>query len=279
MIIDFHTHLFPKSICTGRECYCASEPAFEVLYRSPQSRLVGASDLLKEMDGGGVDQSVVFGFPWQNPDLFKLHNDYIMEVVQRHPGRLIGFGCFDPASGEAPQEVERCLAGGLAGIGELAFYRSGIDDDALDRLAPIMDICRERGRPVLFHTNEPVGHNYPGKTPNTLAQIYRMLKRFPANSIVLAHWGGGLFFFNLLKKEVKEQLRNVYFDTAASPYLYNPEIYRIAIQLVGAEKILFGSDYPLLAPARYFKELEVPNLTDAEREQICGLNAARLLKL
>jgi len=279
MIIDFHTHLFPESICSGRECYCESEPAFELLYHSPTSRLVSAPELLAAMDANGVDQSVVFGFPWQNPELFKLHNDYIMEVVQRHPGRLIGFGCFDPSSGEAPREAERCLAGGLAGIGELAFYRSGIDEDALDRLAPVMGICRDRGRPVLIHTNEPVGHAYPGKTPNTLAQIYRMVKRFPANRIVLAHWGGGLFFFNLLKKEVKEQLRNVYFDTAASPFLYDPEIYRIAIQLVGAEKILFGSDYPLLAPVRYFKELEAANLTDAEREQICGLNAARLLKL
>ena len=279
MIIDFHTHLFPESICSGRECFCESEPAFELLYHSPTSRLVSATELLAAMDANGIDQSVVFGFPWQNPELFKLHNDYIMEVVQRHSGRLIGFGCFDPFSGEAPREAERCLAGGLSGIGELAFYRSGIDDDAIDRLAPVMDICRDRGRPVLIHTNEPVGHAYPGKTPNTLAQIYRMVKRFSANSIVLAHWGGGLFFFNLLKKEVKEQLRNVYFDTAASPFLYNPEIYRIAIQLVGAEKILFGSDYPLLAPVRYFKEMEEANLTGVEREQICGLNAARLFKL
>jgi predicted TIM-barrel fold metal-dependent hydrolase len=279
MVIDFHAHLFPESICSGRQCYCESEPAFEWLYRSPASRLVSAPELLAAMDAHGVDTSVVFGFPWQNPELFKLHNDYIMEVVQRHPGRLIGFGCFDPCSGEAPQEAERCLAGGLSGIGELAFYRSGIDDDALDRLAPVMDICRDRGRPVLIHTNEPVGHAYPGKTPNTLAQLYRMVKRFPANTIVLAHWGGGLFFFNLLKKEVKEQLGNVYFDTAASPFLYSPEIYRIAIQLAGAQKILFGSDYPLLAPVRYFKELEEANLTDAEREQICGLNAARLLTL
>ena len=279
MIIDFHTHLFPESICSGRECCCDSEPAFEMLYRSPKSRMVSAPELLAAMDANGVDQSVIFGFPWQNPELFKMHNDCIIEAVQRHPDRLIGLGCFDPGSSKAPQEAERCLAGGLAGIGELAFYRSGIDDDALDRLAPVMDICRDRGRPVLIHTNEPVGHVYPGKTPNTLAQIYRMVKRFTANSIVLAHWGGGLFFFNLLKKEVKDRLKNVYFDTAASPFLYDPEIYRIAIQLVGAEKILFGSDYPLLAPVRYFKELEAANLTDAEREQICGLNAARLLKL
>jgi predicted TIM-barrel fold metal-dependent hydrolase len=180
--------------------------------------MVSAQQLLAAMDDNGVDKSVVFGFPWHNPELFKMHNDCIIEAVQRHPDRLIGLGCFDPGSSEAPQEAERCLAGGLAGIGELAFYRSGIDEDALDRLAPVMDICRDRGRPVLIHTNEPVGHAYPGKTPNTLAQIYRMVKRFPANSIVLAHWGGGLFFFNLLKKEVKDRLNNVYFDTAASPF-------------------------------------------------------------
>jgi predicted TIM-barrel fold metal-dependent hydrolase len=207
-----------------------------------------------------------------------MHNDCIMEAVQKHSGRLIGFGCFDPSSSEAPKEAERCLDGGLAGIGELGFYRSGIGDDALDRLAPVMDICRERRRPVLVHTNEPVGHNYPGKTPNTLTQIYRMIERFLENTIVLAHWGGGLFFFNLLKKEVRERLRNVYFDTAASPFLYDPAIYRIAIELVGVEKILFGSDYPLIQPKRYFQELDSLQLSAEQRAWICGLNAERLLK-
>jgi hypothetical protein len=279
VIIDFHTHLFPDTICSGRECYCDSEPAFGLLYRSPQSRLVNAPELLAAMDDNSVDKSVVFGFPWQDPELFKMHNDFIMEAVQRHPDRLIGLGCFDPGSGQAPQEAERCLDSGLAGIGELAFYRSGIEDAGLDRLVPVMDICRERGRPVLIHTNEPVGHAYPGKTPNTLAQIYRLISRFPENNIVLAHWGGGLFFFSLLKKEVKDRLRNVYFDTAASPFLYDPEIYRVAIRSVGVEKILLGSDYPLIEPKRYLAELDSLQLAREDRERICGLNAARLLKI
>jgi predicted TIM-barrel fold metal-dependent hydrolase len=278
MIIDFHTHLFPESICSGRQCYCGSDPAFGMLYRSPTSRLVRVPELLAAMDENGVDQSVVFGFPWQDPELFKMHNDCIMEAVQKHPGRLIGFGCFDPSSSTAAKEAERCLDAGLAGIGELAFYRSGIEDESLAQMAPVMAVCRERGRPVLIHTNEPVGHNYPGKTPNTLAQIYRLIERFSENTIVLAHWGGGLFFFNLLKKEVKDRLKNVYFDTAASPYLYDPAIYRIAIELVGVEKILFGSDYPLIEPQRYFKELDSLQLSTEQRAHICGLNAAHLLK-
>jgi uncharacterized protein len=277
MIIDFHTHLFPEFICSGRECYCDSEPAFDMLYRSPRSHLVSASELLAGMDAGGIDKSVVFGFPWQNPELFKMHNDCIMEAVQRAPDRLIGFGCFDPASSEAAKETERCLDAGLAGIGELAFYRSGLDDESLARLAPVMAICRERGRPVLIHTNEPIGHRYPGKTPNTLAQIYRLLDRFQENTLVLAHWGGGLFFFNLLKKEVKERFRNVYFDTAASPFLYDTAIYSIAVQTIGAEKVLFGSDYPLLPPSRYFKEMEQAGISGEVIARICGLNAARLL--
>jgi len=279
MIIDFHTLLFPESICSGRKACCESEPSFEMLYRSPQSRLVSAPELLAAMDENGVDRSVVFGFPWQNAELFRRHNDYIMNTVQRHPDRLIGFGCFDPGNSEAPREAERCLDGGLAGIGELAFYRSGIENEGLVELAPIMEICCERGRPVLIHTNEPVGHDYPGKTPITLSQVYRMVERFAANTIVLAHWGGGLFFFRLLKKDVKDKLRNVYFDTAASPFLYDDAIYRIAIQLAGVDKILFGSDFPLIPPARYFREIEASGLSVAERRQICGLNARRLLGL
>lgn len=279
MIIDFHTHLFPASICSGRQCFCDSEPAFDMLYRSPKSRLVGASELLAAMDENGVDRSVVFGFPWQRPELFKMHNDCITEAAQKHPGRLIGFGCFDPLSRDAAREAERCLDGGLSGIGELAFYGSGIDQEALDRLAPVMEICRERKRPVLIHTNEPIGHAYPGKTPVTLAQIYRLVKRFADTTIVLAHWGGGLFFFNLLKKEVKESLRNVYFDTAASPFLYDPGIYAVAAQTVGVEKVLFGSDYPLLPPSRYFTEMDAGGVSPRDRASICGQNAARILGL
>jgi uncharacterized protein len=81
----------------------------------------------------------------------------------------------------------------------------------------------------------------------------------------------------LLKKEVPEVFRRVYFDTAASPYLYRPQIYRLAAEMVGPEKILFGSDYPLLRPTRYLKEMEEANLPEDWRRMILGENLARLL--
>jgi predicted TIM-barrel fold metal-dependent hydrolase len=280
MIIDTHTHLFPEKIRKNRETYFPDEPAFQKLYQSPKSKLIGAREMLASMDANQVDKSVIFGFPWKDEGLFKRHNDYISEVVGRYPDRFIGLGCFDPFSDRSAEEAQRCIQeGGLSGIGELAFYQSGIEKASLAKLKPVMELCRDRNLPVLIHTNEPVGHQYPGKTPNTLAQIYQLVDTFPQNNIVLAHWGGGLFFFSLLKKEVKHRLNRVYFDTAASPYLYDPSVYRLAIELVGAEKILFGSDFPLLPPATYFEEMKAAGLSDEELGQICGLNAAKLFNV
>jgi len=277
MIIDFHTHIFPRDIRENRENFFPSEPAFKLLYKSAKSRLIGAVELMDVMDRNRVDKSVIFGFPWKNSAVFKPHNDYIIEMVQKYPDRFIGLACFEPSGKNAVAEAERCIAAGIAGIGELAFYQTGIDERALDRLAPIMEMCADRDLPVLIHTNEPVGHDYHGKTPITLAQIYRLIKRFPANKIVLAHWGGGMFFFGLMKKEVKQSLKNVYFDTAASPYLYDAQIYQIAAKIIGVDKILFGSDYPLLPPTRYLNEMAEAGLTQRQLAKISGENARQLL--
>lgn len=279
MIIDFHTHIFPGEIRADRGAYFNNEPEFKLLYDSPKSTLAGADDLIAAMDQNGVDISVVFGFPWRRSTHFIRHNDYILEAVSRYPGRLVGFCCLDPFDTAAPAEAERCLAGGLSGIGELAFYQSGFDSETLSHLAPLMALSREKNTPVLIHTNESVGHAYPGKAPVRLSQIYQMVKTFPQNRIVLAHWGGGIFFYHLMKKEVKEALANVFVDTAASPFLYDPKVFEIAVRIIGAGKILFGSDYPLLTPGRYFRDLAPLDLTLSDRKRICGLNAATLLGL
>jgi predicted TIM-barrel fold metal-dependent hydrolase len=279
MIIDVHTHLFHDRARHQREECFSSEPAFQLLYDSPNATMAGVDDLVAMMDEQEVDLSVTFGFPWQTSDNAREGNDYILEAVQRFPDRLVGFACVDPFWPGAAREVERCLDAGLQGVGELAFYRSGIDSDCLDRLEPVMELCHERNLPLMMHTNEPVGHRYPGKTPNTLAQIYGMVKRFPDNRLILAHWGGGLPFYYLLKKEVREVMANVWYDTAASPYLYDPAVYRAVGDIAGFDRILLGTDYPLLKPQRYLHDMEAAGLGEAEREAIGGGNAANLLGL
>ena len=279
MIIDFHAHIFPPFFTEKRSALFIDEPAFESIYRSPQARAVEVGELLRSMDEEGVDKSVVFGFPWERAEHYRRHNDYIIEAVQQHPDRLIGFCCFSPLSPEGPREAERCLLSGLSGVGELAVYDAGLSSRVTDALEEVMALCAQFDVPFLLHTNEPVGHDYAGKTPMTLRQIDRFLRAYPSNRIVLAHWGGGLLFYALMKKEVKEVLKNVWFDTAASPYLYIPDIYRIAGEVIGFEKILFGTDYPLLRPQRYLKEMASAGLSARSIEQITGLNAAHLLKI
>ncbi|GAB6906402.1 conserved hypothetical protein [Desulfosarcina cetonica] len=279
MIIDFHVHTFPAAIRDHRERFLDDEPEFKLLYEDPKSKLVSAENIIAMMDDQQIDVSVVFGFPWRNAETCRLNNDYVIEVVNQYPDRLRGFCCVDSLSPSAAEEVERCLNAGLSGVGELAFYGCGIDGQCQLSLDPIMSLCRERDVPVLLHTNEEVGHLYPGKTPNTMIQIYETISRFPDNSIVLAHWGGGIFFYQLLKKAVKETLKNVYYDTAASPFLYDSRIYAYARDLVGLDKVLLGTDYPLLKPARYLKEMREGGLSEAEIEVVCGQTAERLLKI
>lgn len=276
MIIDAHTHIFPACFREKRDSFFSNEPAFEMLYGPRSSKMEGFNNLLENMDAEGVDKSIVFGFPWKTTDHFKRHNDYIIEAVNANADRLIGFSCFDPVSAEGAKEAERCFSAGLKGVGELAVYDSPLIDDIISRLEDVMAVCLEHDAPLMIHTNEPIGHQYPGKQEITLKQIENFLRAYPDNKIILAHWGGGIFFFSLLKKEVKEEIKNVWFDTAASPFLYNPEIYKTAGSIMGYDKILFGTDYPLLKPARYFRELESSGIAPDDIEKIKGKNAAAL---
>ena len=162
-------------------------------------------------------------------------------------------------------------------MGELAWYEADLGEDLTSRLAPFAELCAHYRVPLLLHTNDPVGPVYPGKGALSLPALYNAIKAFPEVDWILAHWGGGLPFYGLMKKEGPEVLSRVYFDTAASPYLYRPQIYRLVAEMVGPEKIIFGSDYPLLPVSRYLKEMEDAGLPEDWREMILGENLARLL--
>ncbi len=277
MIIDSHTHLFPEKIKQDRSLYFEKEPEFKLLYNSPKARISLTDELILNMDLHRVDMSVVSGFPWRTPDLIRMNNDAVIEAVHRFPGRLKGLACFDVAWEGAADETQRCIDAGLNGAGELAFYLSGIDKEALSFLEPVMAVLRENHNlPCMIHTNEPVGHPYPGKTPITLEQIYTLAKTFPDNRIILAHWGGGILFYTIMKKQTKEILKNIWYDTAASPFLFDSRIYDMAAIAGVIEKVLFGTDFPLLTPDRYYKDLDDSGITDRQRAMVLGENAGLL---
>ncbi len=277
MIIDAHTHIFPEEVCRRREDFFADEPAFRLLYDSPKAKMVTPEELVGALDEEGVEAAVVLGFPWRQEKLWRRHHEVIQEAMRRFPRRLAGFCAVHLLSPGAPREVERCLSAGFKGVGELAWYLEDLGSALTTVLGPIAELCQHYRVPLLLHTNDPVGHTYPGKAPMSLPELYRAIKTFPEIDWILGHWGGGLPFYGLMKKEAPEVFRRVYFDTAASPYLYRPEIYRLGMEMAGPEKILFGSDYPLLPPSRYLKEIEGTDLSEEWREMLLGKNAAKLL--
>jgi predicted TIM-barrel fold metal-dependent hydrolase len=284
--IDAHTHIFPPDVVASRERLFDRDPFFKELYQNPRARLASAEQLVAELDAAGFDAAVACGWGWTDHALCVEQNDYLIESVGRFPGRIVGFAAVQPAAGDrALQEAERALKAGLRGIGELMPHGQGYQLDQLSEggtssrlLAPLAELAVELGVPILTHTSEPVGHLYPGKGNVTLQTVVNLATAFPDLTLICGHWGGGLPFYELMK-EVAAVLANVYYDTAASPYLYDARVYRAATVLTGPEKLLFGSDYPLLRIARCARQVVDAGLPNEQAERILGLNAARLLGL
>ncbi|MFC1968886.1 amidohydrolase family protein [Chloroflexota bacterium] len=278
MIIDFHTHVFSPKIKNNRDKCAGTDPCFDILYATENAKIATAEELIASMDEAGVDVSVITNIGWATHETCVTTNDYILESIARYPDRLVGFATVLPQAGEAAfAEVERCARAGIKGIGEIRPDTQSIDLTS-DAMASFVEILCQHNLILLTHASEPVGHNYPGKGSITPEILYPFVTRFPELTIVLAHWGGGLPFYALMP-EVKMALENVYFDTAASPFLYQPQIYNHAIHLIGAEKILFGSDCPLMSPTRLINEIRTLSLPEETVNLILSGNALRLLGL
>ncbi len=279
MIIDSHCHILPPRFQELRAQLLAQDDTFAALFARENAAMATAETLIEAMDAAEISRSVVMGMGWTDQLVAREANDYIIDAVQRHPQRLTGFCSVNPAWGEsALEEVERCAAAGLAGIGELHPDTQAVDITDGDALAPLMDAARRLGLPVLVHSSEPVGHIYPGKGATTPDRLCRFIENFPENTIICAHWGGGLPFYALMP-EVSDLLRNAYFDMAASPLLYRPEVVPAAAQLVGPQKVLFATDYPLIRHKRMLRQVTESGLEPAAQAAILGGNAARVLGL
>ena len=279
MRIDSHTHVLPPSFAARREEIASRDATFAAILSSRKARIATAPELIDAMARHGIGHAVVMGMGWTDLAVAIEANDYIIGAVAEYPGRLTGFCSVDPSWGEtALAEVERCADAGLRGIGELHPDTQRADITRQEGMAPLMDLARRLGMPVLAHTSEPVGHQYPGKGRTTPGKVFRLIADFPENVIICAHWGGGLPFYALMP-EVATALGRVYFDTAASPFLYRPEVYSTVSSLVGPDRILFASDFPLMEQSRPLAQVTGLRLPPADQEAILGGNAARLLGL
>ena len=239
--------------------------------------------MIEDMDRAGIDRIALMGEYRRRHEGCVEANDEAIELARRYGDRVIAFAMVQPKAGRAAlDELARCVDAGMRGVGELGPYGQGYRLDDPDFLA-VVEACIRYDLPVNLHANEEVGRYYPGKAATPLVHIYRLAERYPELKLILAHWGGGLLF-NELMPSARKALRNVWYDTAASPLVYPTDrIFRAALAAVDHRKILYASDYPLrLYPRRqtepdfrpFLAEIEALGLPDEVKADILGLNAA-----
>jgi len=277
VIIDFHTHIFPPWIEEKRDEYLKRDSCFSLLYSQPKAKLVTAEELIASMDEAKVDLSVALNIGWVSHELCVETNDYILDSISRYPDRLIGFCSVQPKAGDAAIiELERCAKAGARGIGEMRCDVQGFDLTDKTIMQPLVDAVVKHNLIFLTHSSEPVGHQYIGKGSITPDVLYSFILSFPDLKLVCAHWGGGLPFYALMP-EVAQMLTNVFFDTAATVFLYQPQIFPQMSDIIGSDKILFGSDYPLISQNRIMAQIQSLELAKRDKTKILGGNALKLL--
>jgi predicted TIM-barrel fold metal-dependent hydrolase len=262
MIVDVHTHVFPPRFIEDRARLATLDPGFAALYDNPNAKMATAEDLLASMDAAGVDVAVACGFWWRDTALAAEHADYLVASAEASHGRI---SAFVPGLDPPP---------GCAGIGEV---RISAAEDASD----LARAAASRALPLLVHCTEEPGHEYPGKHGGfTPGALWRFLRDHEDVRVIAAHWGGGFPFYALMP-EVRALLEGgrVLFDTAASPLLYDPRVFRAVADLAGSDLIAWGSDFPLRSQRADRAAVEAAVPDPEERAAILGGNAARFLGL
>jgi hypothetical protein len=275
VIVDFHTHIFPPDVRDNRADYLRTDPVFAGMYENPKAKIATADDLLKSMEQAGVDISVAAGFAWADHERCVRHNDYLLESAARSGGRIVPFCTLNPSFDEADEEALRCARAGARGFGELRPDSQGWDlnGDAGEVLAKT---AQRFGLSLLFHVTEPIGREYDGKDGGDLGSFYRFVKSHPGLTVVGAHLAGGMPFYAPMP-EVRDEFEHVYVDTAAQRLLYDHTAYEYLIKMIGADHILFASDYPLVSQARQIEELRAGVFSTDDLTRILGGNAENLL--
>lgn len=290
-IIDAHVHLYPAEVDRDPAAWAgaAGERHWAVLCTRrrrdgrPVQTLPTVDQLLGAMDAAAIDRAVLLGWYWEKPATCEWQNRFYAACVRAHPRRLSAFATLHPAAGRAAtlDEMRRAKDEGLVGVGELSPHAQGfaVDDPVF---AEVLELAGSLGLPVNLHVTDPASRPYVGRIETPLGDFVRLARTYPGTNFILAHWGG-LLPLSAAADAVRA-CPNVYYDTAASPLLYDAGVWSRAIPACGPDRVLFGSDFPLnLYPkldqmpglVRLVAEAKSSGVSDA----IMGGNAVRLLGL
>jgi predicted TIM-barrel fold metal-dependent hydrolase len=265
MIVDFHTHIFPHMI--AEEILANTEENLEL----PAKALGTKKDIIDHMNISGTDISIVLAAA-PEPKFVKKTNDWLLSVRDE---RIQFFGTVLPDLDDWEEELMRLKKEDVKGIKFNALIQKIRPDD--EKMFPIYEKMMEENMVALFHAGaSQKDRNHPEKILATPERISKVIDTFPGLKVISAHFGG-----NHVLDQMKEHLlgKNVYLDTSYPPDIYSldPKLTTSIIQKHGAERILFGTDYPWETQARGIQYIRSLDLTEMEKALILGENARRIL--
>lgn len=257
-IIDFHTHIYPDAIAHK------AAQSIRDFYNIGNSNLDGTVDLLLQCcSEAGIDRCVVLPVALR-PDRVTGINNFIVEETKRYP-QFTGFGTVHASMENLTDEAQRIMGLGLHGIKMHPDSQGFPIDDPL--LYPLYETIQGK-LPVMLHMGDC---RYDFSHP---ARLRNVLNQFPELEVIAAHFGGYSMYETAFEYLYDTKC---FFDISSSIMFMEKGVAEHYIGRYGAERMLFGSDFPLWDPrdeVRTFLDLD---LTHKQKEQIAYKNALYVL--
>jgi len=256
--IDFHCHVYPDAIAPKaassiREFYHLGEDAMDGK----------VATLLQQGTAAGVQEFVILPVAMR-PDRTRHINDFIIQQVAQQP-RFYGYGTVHAAMDDLPGEVQYIMDKGLRGIKLHPDSQVFSIDDP--RLFPMYDMVQGK-LPVIFHMGDT---RFDYSHPKRLRHV---LELFPRLQTIAAHFGG-YTMYDVAAQELKG--KECFFDVSSSLMFMEPGVAESYIRHYGAERFVYGSDFPMWDPVKEMDRFLKLKLTDGEFEQIAHITAENIL--
>ncbi len=261
-IIDAHAHIYPEKIAQK------ATDTIGVFYDIKMEMPAGtAARLIEDGQNAGVSRYVVHSVATTAHQVRSI-NEFLLREVQAHP-EFIGFIALhqDLSEEEVEREVQWAVENGFKGIKlHPDFQKFNIDDESVEKFYR----AASGKLPILFHIGDD---RYDYSNPERLV---KMAKKYPDTTFIAAHFGGYRCWDNAV---LYRGLNNVYFDTCSSLPFITAEKAKEIIDMLGADKFFFATDFPMWDAAGELERFNKIPLTEEERELIFSKNIKRLLNI
>lgn len=261
-VIDAHCHIYPEKIADR------AIAGTENFYHERSACKGTSSDLLIEGEKAGIDHFIVQSVA-TTPKQVGSINSFIAEQVKNSNGKMTGLGTLHPDSEDIKGDVENLISLGLKGVKlHPDIQKFKIDDY---RCLKIYELCEEMQLPILMHTGD---NRFDYSNPNRLLPV---MKIYTGLTVIGAHMGGWSIWEEASKRY--NGLDNFYVDCSSSlPYLKNATAREI-IRRYGADRVLFGTDYPMWTPEKEIEAFLSLGLDESENRCILNNNAKKVFNL